>query len=169
MRKPEQPFLFLDTNILIWGVLQSGDTPKEQEMVKKATAYLDKAAKDGMTMAISMVTVGEFLACVPQDEHEKYIALLQKGFAILPYDLAAAKMAAVIFSENFSKMKSSYKGQRGLLRQDIQILASALAHGNISVIVTEDKGFQDMAKRYLTVNTLPEPPMTQMELFDQPS
>jgi len=35
--------------------------------------------------------------------------------------------------------------------------------------VTEDKGFQDMAKRYLTVNTLPEPPMTQMELFDQPS
>lgn len=169
MRKSEQPFLLLDTNILIWGVLQGGDTPEEREMIKKAAAYLDKAAKDGRTMAISMVTVGEFLVCVPQEEHEKYLALLQESFAILPYDLAAAQKAAVIFSKDFAKMKSSYKGRRGLLRQDIQILASALAHGNVSVIVTEDGGFQDMAKQYLTVISLPEPPMTQMELFDQQS
>ena len=168
MRKPE-PFLFLDTNILIWGVLQSGDTPEEKAMVEKATAYLDKAVKEERPLAISMVTVGEFLACVPKEEHEKYIALLQKGFAILPYDLPAARKAAVIFSENYGRMKQSYKGQRGLLRQDIQILASALAHGNISVIMTEDGGFQDLAKRYMTVIPLPDPPMTQMELFDQPS
>lgn len=58
MRKHEQPFLLLDTNILIWGLLQSGDTPKAQKMVEKATSYLDKAAKEGQPMAISIVTVG---------------------------------------------------------------------------------------------------------------
>ena len=169
MRKPEQPFLLLDTNILIWGMLQSGTTPEEQEKVRKATAFLDKAEKDGQLMAISMVTVGEFLVCVPQEEHGKYIALLQESFAILPYDLAAAQKAAVIFSDDFGKMKSSYKGQRGLLRPDIQILASALAHGNTSAIMTEDVGFKEMARKYLKVIELPEPPMTQMEMFDQQS
>ena len=169
MRKHEQPFLLLDTNILIWGLLQSGDTPEAQKMVEKATSYLDKAAKEGQPMAISIVTVGEVLVCISPEEREKFIAILQKNFVILPYDLAAAKKAAEIFSEIFGKMKSSYKGQRGLLRQDIQILASALANGNTSVIVTEDSGFKDMARHYLTVIELPDPPMTQMELFNQQS
>ena len=120
-------------------------------------------------MAISIVTVGEVLVCISPEEREKFIAILQKNFVILPYDLAAAKKAAEIFSEIFGKMKSSYKGQRGLLRQDIQILASALANGNTSVIVTEDSGFKDMARHYLTVIELPDPPMTQMELFNQQS
>ena len=166
MRKDDQTLMVLDTNILIWGVLKPDKTPEEKEMTAKATAFLDKVCADKQPLAISMITVGEFLVCVPPEKREEYANQLQKSFVILQYDLLAAMRSADICGTMFGKMKNSYRGCRAILRQDIQILGSAMAHGNVSAIVTEDGGFQALARHYLNVIGLPDNVPEQLELFD---
>lgn len=135
-------------------------------MTAKAIAFLDKVCADKQPLAISMITVGEFLVCVPPEQREEYANQLQKDFVILQYDLLAAIRSAEVCSTMFGKMKNTYKGRRAILRQDIQILGSAIARGNVSTIVTEDGGFQEMARNYLNVSGLPDKGPEQLELFN---
>ena len=148
--------LCLDSNIVIWGFLPNGKTETEQKMKKKVSAFLQKCFNEKIKFAISIISLSEFFVQIPENEKTHFLEIFQKNFIILDFNLAAAMQAASIFHEQYGKMKRSYYESRGILRQDIQILATILAFGKLKLI-TEDYGFQKLAANYgIPVSGIPE-------------
>lgn len=163
MTMPDE-LLCIDTNVMIWGILQNGKTEKEKRMIEKASAFFENGFNEGKTFAISVITLSEFMVRIPPEERDRYIGLISQNFVLLPYSENAALKNADIFREQYSKMKSAYHGMRGILRPDIQILASAIVFGNVKLI-TEDAPFRELAEKYIPVSGLPDPPPEQALLF----
>ena len=118
--------LCIDTNVMIWGILQNGKTDLEKRMIEKASAFFDNGFAEGKTFAISVITLSEFMVKIPPDERDQYIELISKNFVLLPYSENAAMKNADIFREQYAKMKAAYQGMRGILRPDLQTSASAV-------------------------------------------
>ena len=156
----------VDTNVLIWGILQEGITEKEKEMIPKAKEFLKSEFDQGKTLAISIITLAEFMVAIPEKKRNQIHSLFLENFIILPFDYDAAIKAAEIFYQQYHTMKSSYVNQRAIIRQDIQILASALMHDNVT-LTTEDGPFMTLAEKYLQVQKIPIPASTQLALFTE--
>lgn len=157
--------LCLDSNVIIWGILKNGKTESEKQMIKKAISFLEQSFNEGKVFAISIISLSEFFVQIPDDKHNYYMDFISKHFIILPFGTDAALWASSIFKKYYGEMKSSYyNGSRGILRPDIQILASALAFGKIR-LVTEDRKFQKLAEKYLSVSGIPDLPPVQDNLF----
>lgn len=156
--------LCIDTNVMIWGILQNGKTDDEKRMIEKASFFFESGFQANKTFAISVITFSELMVGIPPEDRDPYIDLISRNFVLIPFSENAALKAADIFREQRLKMKSAYHGVRGVLRQDIQILASAVAFGNVKLI-TEDVAFSKLAEQYIPVCGLPEPPPEQLLLI----
>ena len=161
-----EELLCIDTNVMIWGILKNGKTEEEKHMIQKASSFFSNGFNEGKTFAISVITFSEFMTGIPAAERDPFIELISKNFILLPFSENAALKCADIFREQFPKVKSAYHGKRGILRPDIQILASAVVFGDGNIkLITEDKAFQELAAKYISVSGLPEPPPEQAMLF----
>jgi len=149
---------------MIWGILQNGKTEREKMMIQKASSFFEKGFSEGKTFAISVITLSEFMVRIPPEERDPYIELISKNFVLIPYSENAALKNADIFRDQYLKIKSKYHGMRGILRPDMQILASAVVFGNVKLI-TEDGAFKELAEKYIPVSGLPEPPPEQPSLL----
>lgn len=156
--------LCIDTNVMIWGILQNGKTEKEKRMIEKASVFFENGFNEGKVFGISIISFSEFMVRIPPDMRDCYIELISKNFVLLPFSEDAALKAADIFRDKYIKMRTAYHGVRGILRQDIQILASAVVFGNVKLI-TEDIPLRELAESYIPVSGLPEPPAEQGLLF----
>lgn len=156
--------LCIDTNVLIWGILQNGRTEEEKRMIEKASYFFEDGFKQNKIFALSVITLSEFMVNIPSEERDQYLELISRYFVLIPFSEDAALKSADIFRDQYSKMKSAYHGARGILRPDIQILASAIVFGNVKLI-TEDKPLQELAKKYIPVSGLPDLPPEQALLF----
>ena len=163
MTMPDE-LLCIDTNVMIWGILQNGKNDVEKRMIEKAACFFESGFQDNKTFAISVITFSELMMGIPPEERDPYIDLISRNFVLIPFSENAALKAADIFREQRLKVKSSYHGVRGILRPDIQILASAVVFGNVKLI-TEDVAFSKLAEQYIPVCGLPEPPPEQLPLF----
>ena len=163
-----EELLCIDTNVMIWGILKNGKTEEEKHMIQKASSFFSNGFNEGKIFAISVITFSEFMTGIPAEERDPFIELISKNFILLPFSENAALKCADIFREQFLKVKSAYHGKRGILRPDIQILASAVVFGNDNSnikLITEDKAFQELASKYISVSGLPDPPPEQVMLF----
>ena len=115
---PEE-LLCIDTNVMIWGILKKGQTEQEKQMIDKASLFFERSFCEGKLFAISIVTLSEIMVLIPPEDRNEILEILSQYFVILPYDFKAAEKSADIFREQFSKVKSIYHGQRGVLRPDI--------------------------------------------------
>ena len=159
-----EELLCIDTNVMIWGILRNGTTECEKCMIQKASAFFENGFNEGKTFGISVITLSEFMVRIPPEDRDPYLELISRNFVLLPYSENAALKSADIFREQYAKMKSAYHGMRGILRPDIQILASAAVFGNVKLI-TEDVPFRELAAKYIPVSGLPELPPEQPSLF----
>lgn len=169
---PEE-LLCIDTNVMIWGILKKGQTEQEKQMIDKASLFFERSFCEGKLFAISIITLSEIMVLIPPEDRNEILEILSQYFVILPYDFKAAEKSADIFREQFSKVKSIYHGQRGVLRPDIHILGSILAFNSNSggkydyiLLITEDKPFRKLADHYIRVQGIPDPPLEQGLLFD---
>lgn len=154
----------VDTNVMIWGILQNAKTTDDKNMSEKVQSFLDKGFKEKKIFAISIITFAEFMVKIPPEKKDNYIKIISENFIILPFSEDAALKAAEIFFLHYHTMKGThYSGTRPVLRQDIQILASILA-ANANVLITEDKIFQKLSAKYITTQGIPEPPPEQLEM-----
>lgn len=159
-----EELLCIDTNVMIWGILQNGKTEREKRMIEKASSFFENGFNDGKIFAISVITLSEFMVRIPPEERDPYLELISKNFVLIPYSENAALKNADIFRNEYLKMKSKYHGMRGILRPDMQILASAVVFGNVTLI-TEDEAFRELAEKYIPVSPIPELPPEQPPLF----
>ena len=163
MTMPDE-LLCIDTNVMIWGILQNGKSDNEKRMIEKAACFFESGFQKNKLFAISIITFSELMTGIPPEKRDPYIDLISRNFVLLPFSEDAALKAADIFREQRLKMKSSYHGNRSILCQDIQILASAVVFGNVKLI-TEDVALSKLAEQYIPVCGLPEPPPEQLS-FD---
>lgn len=164
MAKNESKIIYLDTHTLIWGV-QSACTPGQEQMKEKALNFIKTSLIENASFMISSVVLSEFLAGIPEENHNTFINTLSKNFIIVPFDSASALETAKLSQKHFGSLKKEY-GSRNALKDDIKILATALVYKPTDVLVN-DKQFLNLAKQYFfnTAYELPEIPPEQQELF----
>jgi len=146
----------LDSSILAWGIDARGRTEMECRMTDKAIALLEVCRLRRLPLATSLVCFTEFLSIHSAELREALTEITQNDFALYPFDLPAAKLCAEIFYDNQSMLKSSYHGIRGILRPDLQIVASILTHCYSPFLVTGDGPLATWASKYLPASRLNE-------------
>lgn len=85
----------LDTNILIWGILSNGKTPKEKEMINKTQAFLKEKFDEKCPLAISVISLAEFMVKIPNEDKNKYLEIFEQNFIILEFNKNTALKAAI--------------------------------------------------------------------------
>lgn len=105
--------------------------------------------RNGDTIVIAAPTVGEYLARVPLEDHEKAVETFQNRFIILPFDFPAAVTAGVLWIElhkgkSYGDLAAELGVTRQLVKVDMQIAGIAVWRG-VDRIYSHEKRF----KRYV--------------------
>jgi predicted nucleic acid-binding protein len=161
----------LDTGILIYG-LQSrrdlaattGDAEHESRIVR-AAALIDEIRTAGKRCMIPAPAAWEYVLDFPIDEQSRIWASLE-GFAIPPFDQAAARIAAQLARKHYDSVVRSQKGKgkqqarrqgaRSFLKIDMQIVAIAMAHRAEKLYTVDTEDFSAIAPAGLTIQGLPQ-------------
>ena len=155
----------IDTETLIWGI-QKRANPKERReiMVPKAEYFFSEyTEKNGLTLLIPTIVLGEYLVKVSDKDEDVLHAFLEKC-RIAPYDYPASKIAAQIWSKK-DPMKDELEGTRHCISADCKILAIAKAQG-ASAIYTDHSDIIKLARLInFPTRILPEVPPIQKNLF----
>ena len=147
----------LDTQIIQWGVLKSIVNPAQQHLVSRSTALVNLLEKNGDSVILPSIALGELLVPIPQDRQGEVLKRLRRNWMIADFDsLAALKFAQMRHgrptSEALSELqKTNPSASRVELIADTLIAATALAH-NASIFYTNDQRFRTVAGKY--INTI---------------
>ena len=88
--------LCIDTNVMIWGILQNGKSDNEKRMIEKAACFFESGFQKNKLFAISIITFSELMTGIPPEERDPYIDLISRNFVLLPFSEDAALKAADI-------------------------------------------------------------------------
>ena len=145
----------LDTNILIWGVQGKARTGQEHR-IDEAKELLDLLSKQKASLALTMTTVGEYLAGLPEARHAEAMVVLQKRFRFLVYNARCAMEAARIWrlkkygaSRELEKHKTEFPDVTSTkIKADMQIVATCISHG-VNTLYSADGPLLKMCEGYL--------------------
>lgn len=160
----------IDTNILIWGVRQIADVGQE-EMIPRATAFIEWIDRQGHTLVLTSQSVAEFLVGGSEAERAAQFHALGTHFQICPFDTLAARIAADIRSDKDFVDSLHRDGKtRACIKADIAIVATAKAH-DVDKIFSNDAKLRSAAKKCglpaADIPTLQE--LTTVEAVSPPS
>ncbi len=153
--------IFVDSNVFMFGFLESATTEKEKLEARKAKLFFEQFGKQGATFGLSIISLAEILSGIKIEDQQKWLLRIKENFIIAPFNEKATLKVASIFQEKFSGLKNKYHGGRTILNGDIKILGSLLAFDGISRYVTTDTRFHSWAKSHLKAELLPDPPPEQ--------
>lgn len=159
--------VFVDTQILIWGVRGYAD-PGQETKVFDAKVYLEQLQSKGVEIAIAAPTIAEYLIKTPDEDREKVLEVFRRHFVVYPFDTASAAIGAEMWKKYFGdspqgKVAASFGMTRQILKVDYQIVSIAVARG-ADFICTEDERMSKFASRFIKTKKLPES-HKQMDLF----
>ena len=146
----------VDTNLLIWGV-RAVCTSGQEEMIPRSEAFLDWIDQENHKLALTATTVAEYLVGATAATRESELRILQARYPILPFDAKAAVIAGRLRDDKTFQQSlcNEYDKSRVVVKADIQIVATAKAHG-VNVVYSNDRGLRAIAKRcQLTSRDLP--------------
>lgn len=163
----------LDNHILIWGIREEA-TLGQEDMIRRTKLFLDLLDKKKAQIIIPSVVAGEFLLGIPLKNHQKVMEVLEKNFQIVPYDTAAALIAAELWIEkNKGSSGISEELKVGLqdssrikLKDDCKIVATAIKC-KADCLYSEDDGVKKFAQDRIEVKEVPRDLKEQMGLFDK--
>lgn len=150
--------VFIETNILIWGVRGSA-TVGQEDLILKATNLIEHLQRNHAKLMTSTICLGEFLTGAENEKHANLINIIQRGFMVYAYDEACAMKTAWLQRFRDPEIKTlrasvtNVPGARVKIKNDVMIVATALVHG-ASVIYTNDKGIQTIAGDLIPVKML---------------
>ncbi|MEP7010021.1 MAG: PIN domain-containing protein [Acidobacteriota bacterium] len=150
--------VFLDTQILVWGVKKEF-TEGQEEMVAEAGAFIDSLRGGGDRVAISAVVFGELLLRVPTAEHAAAGAQILRDFIVIPYDAPAAIAAANVWRSNkesriIDEILEDGTRSRAAIRADCQIIGTALSRSPAR-IVSQDLDLCKLARNFIDARAMP--------------
>ncbi len=145
----------VDTNILIWGV-QGKARVGQEHRIEEAGELLNVLGKQKASLALTMTTVGEYLAGLPEARHAEAMVVLQKRFRLLVYNPRCAMEAARIWrlkkhgaNRELEKHRIDFPEVTSTkIKADVQIVATCVAHG-VNVLYSADEPLLKMCEGYL--------------------
>lgn len=159
----ETPRVCFDTHILIWGI-QGVSHADQKAMIGRTKRYIE-SLEEKVQIVVPAPALLEFLAGIPDEDHDRFCDVIEVAFRIGTLDAMAAKLAAKIQREAWARLKP--KGQhRKEIKVDAQILAIAIREKCHRVITHDQKHFRELAKGQ-TIDIVDVPVIDiQKELFD---
>lgn len=143
-----------DTMVLIWGI-QGVSRPDQGRMVELAKRYIETLSPKE-TIMVPAVALSEYLAGFPdQKKRELQLAILRRRYFIAAFDIRAAALAAEIGAMPEANELSAKFG-RVRIKADIQIIATAVAHGADTIMTAETERFKKLAGERIKVIEVPE-------------
>ena len=149
----------LDTKIVIQGLLKQISDPSQQSIVNRSALLIKLIEKNGDSVILPTVVVGEVLVKIPQEERGEVVKRLRENWIIVDYDVRAAMK----FGEIRSRMKIIRDQEREregkpstarcVLSPDAMIAATAIVNG-AEIIYTGDKNFVKLAQGYIGMRYL---------------
>jgi predicted nucleic acid-binding protein len=124
----------LDTMTIIWGIKSQGakaGNPKQRdlrEMRCRARILLDVLESEAQMVIIPTIALAEVLLGVEEKMHVQFIDTIQKRFYCPPFNLPASALAAKLWQLHH-KLPAQEQIARTTIKADIQIIATAAAHG----------------------------------------
>lgn len=140
-----------DTMALIWGV-QRTSRKGQEHMIEWTAALLKDLKSRGIRLALTAVSLGEYLAKFDESELPEQLAEIQRNFIVYPYDGKAAAIAAKLWQKHAAKRTLD----RATLKADIQIVATAKSAG-IGTIYSQDPHIKKIGSGELLVKEIPDP------------
>lgn len=113
--------------------------------------------KEGANLFISMPALFELLISVPdRKDRDEIMSLVGTSFQLVPFDLRAAILGSDAYASIYKELYKTHKGEpniRNLLKTDVQIMSTALAH-NADVVYSNDNDIKKMEGNGITVKKL---------------
>lgn len=155
-----------DTQILVWGLKKSA-TPGQEIKIHQAEYLISLCNERNDIVLIPSIVAGEILSSLPLNETNEFTtAVLQRKFRIVPYDIQAAAVFAMMWRDRQKLLQRNKQLSLGATREEVKadcmIAATAKAKG-ASCIYSEDVKLAKFAKEHIEVRPLPNLPPLQLE------
>lgn len=153
--------IVLDTNIYSY-LAQSGAPERP-----RAEALMDALQSRNVPILIPTVCIAEYLTRVPATLRTGHLQMLAGIGTIVPFDIAAALIAATIHSNREAVNKVKETSVRKAVMADIKVLATAIAHGATQMYSHNVRDMRNLAKAghfTIQVSDIPDDPHAQLEL-----
>lgn len=160
--------ILIDNMVVSWGIRGEAN-PEQQHFVGWTQKFIEQCERDRVRIFIPAPVVAESLLRVPFDQHEIVTATYARHFRILPFDLAAAREFARIWTQRepgirASDLRGGATPKKGIYRFDCQIVAIAISR-KIDCIYSHDTDVARFAAGEIDVREIPEPPPEQGSLL----
>ena len=146
----------LDTNIVIWGILEQSH-PSQTEMIGRAKLLIESLTKNKAKIMLPSPVVTELLINIPQENHAPIIDIISRRFIIESFDMQASLHYVRLWhlKETQRQQARSLNIPKNTIKFDIMILAIAVAKG-ASVIYSHDKDIHKLGDGIIPVENLPQ-------------
>lgn len=149
----------LDTNILVWGIKKTA-SPGQEHMVQWAVNFLEWLDENKKKIIIPVPIVSELLVPIPDHEHEKFLALLNEKFRVVPVDVVAAVKTAQIWSskkdnEELKRYRDENRISRESMKFDFQIASVAITR-KAECIYSHDPHIKKFVGDLISVREMPD-------------
>ncbi|MGE5585806.1 MAG: hypothetical protein ACM309_09815 [Bacillota bacterium] len=150
--------IFVDTQILIWGVRQFASAGQEG-MIDMARAFFQQVQAQGDQVGIAAPTLAEYLVRTPEADRQKVVAEFQRCFCVYPFDCGAAAQGAQLWSrvhggKSLGEVAKEIGARRYELKVDHQVVSIAV-HRGASRLYTHDEFMLRFAKPFIRAEKLP--------------
>lgn len=156
--------ILIDNMIVSWGIRGEAN-PEQRHLVGWTQHFLQQCETEGTRIFIPAPVVAESLLRVPLEEHETVTATYARYFRVLPFDLAAAREFARLWTQREpglreADLRGGLAPKKGIYRFDCQIVAIAISR-KIDCIYSHDGDVKRFAGGEVQVREIPEPPGEQ--------
>lgn len=148
----------VDTNFLIWGV-RCVSTVGQEDMIVRAQAFFSWVDERRHELVLTSECVAEYLVGGTELERKEQLIELSSKFKICPFDAKAAVIAAELRSDRefINSLKDDAGKTRVCIKSDINIVATAKAHG-VERVYSADRDLRKVAaKCQLSAMDIPRP------------
>jgi predicted nucleic acid-binding protein len=126
-----------------------------QELQVRSKLLLHQLSRRKVTILLPTIAISELLVPVPKAQKGALAAALTDKFVCPTFDLAAASIAADLWSQHKKLPQDSQYGHRHVLRADAMIVASAHAAG-ATEFFSHDRRCRALADLVMTAYDLPK-------------
>ncbi len=148
-----EPSVLIDTNVLIFSLLQekndvNDESPKARYahfQSQNAKSFLLKCIQNHREVCVSSISLSEIMERLNDEDAKEMFSLVSRFYTILPFDRNAAFQAGRL-AYSLHKLDAQKSSENTKIRNDIYILATGLQH-NCKSLYTTDKVLVNQATR----------------------
>jgi len=159
----------IDSMILVYAGFVQANLKKHskdsEDLWVRSKLLLHQIARQNATILLPTIAISELLVPVPKAQKGALIAALEEKFVCPPFDLAAAAIAADLWSQHKKLPQDLQYGNRHVLRADTMIVASVCAAG-ATEFYSHDRKCLALANLVMKAHDLPTSDPNDMFIMD---